>query len=345
MRYPKFLKSKDTIGFVAPSFGCNTEPYLSAFKNAQDIFSAKGYELELGPNCYEGKGIGISNTPEACGNELTDMYCSDTNDVLMSCGGGELMCETVSYTDYEAIAKAEPKWYIGYSDNTNFTFLVTTLCDVASIYGPCVSSFGMEPWHPSLTDAMDIMTGTKTSVSNYELWEIEKIKDDEHPLAPYNCTQPSCIKAYDSAGSPVEQLSVNGRLIGGCMDCLTNLTGTRFDKVDSFLEKYKDDGFIWFLEACDLNVFSIRRAMWQMYEAGWFKYCKGFLFGRPMHFDEGFMGLDQYEAVLYVSRLLGVPVIADCDIGHLPPSMPLICGSIGEVTYDYGKLSINMLLE
>lgn len=31
MRYPEFLKDRGTIGFVAPSMGCTTEPYRSAF--------------------------------------------------------------------------------------------------------------------------------------------------------------------------------------------------------------------------------------------------------------------------------------------------------------------------
>ena len=54
MRYPAFLKEKGTIGFVTPSFGCNIEPYLSAFKNAQKKFADKGYGIDLGPNCYMG---------------------------------------------------------------------------------------------------------------------------------------------------------------------------------------------------------------------------------------------------------------------------------------------------
>ena len=44
MRYPKFLPKNGTIGFVAPSFGCASEPYRTAFENAQKIFKEKGYE-------------------------------------------------------------------------------------------------------------------------------------------------------------------------------------------------------------------------------------------------------------------------------------------------------------
>ena len=70
MRIPEFLKENGTIGFVAPSYGCNIEPYKSAFDHAQDIFKQRGYRLLFGPNCYEGKGIGISNEPKLCGAEL-----------------------------------------------------------------------------------------------------------------------------------------------------------------------------------------------------------------------------------------------------------------------------------
>ena len=64
MRYGNFLPENGTIGFVAPSFGCNIEPYKSAFENAKKIWTKAGYSLSLGPNVYEGCGIGISNTPE-----------------------------------------------------------------------------------------------------------------------------------------------------------------------------------------------------------------------------------------------------------------------------------------
>jgi len=41
MRYPKDLAKGGTIGFLAPSFGCNTEPYRSAFDHALDSAEAR----------------------------------------------------------------------------------------------------------------------------------------------------------------------------------------------------------------------------------------------------------------------------------------------------------------
>ena len=183
MRYPKFLQQNGRIAFVAPSFGCATEPYKSGFISAQEKFRKQGYSLEFGPNCYADKGIGISNTPNRCGKELTDYYCNVTSDCIISCGGGELMCEILDDVDFDKIREAGPKWYMGFSDNTNMTFLLATLCDTAAIYGPCASNFGMELWHPSLEDAMLLLQGKKLTMHGYDRWEKESVKDEENPYA------------------------------------------------------------------------------------------------------------------------------------------------------------------
>lgn len=340
MRYPKFLPKNGTIGFVAPSFGCNIEPYRTAFLNAQKKWTDLGYRLDLGPNCYEGSGIGISNTPELCAQELMEYYQSDRNDCLISCGGGELMCEILGHIDFGKLKTAAPKWYMGYSDNTNFTFLLTTLCDTASIYGPCAATFGMEPWHDSLTDTMRLLTGEQLEVHGYDRWEIESRKDETNPLAPYNLTEQKILRRF-----PDQDTEFSGRLLGGCVDCLVNLLGTEFDGVQAFAEKYREDGVIWFLECCDLNVMAIRRAMWQMEHAGWFRFVKGFLIGRPAVYGQEIMGMDQYRAVLGILEQYHVPVIMDVDIGHLPPMMPLITGSLATVSVRENELSVRMRME
>ncbi len=388
MRYAPFLAQNGTIGFVAPSFGCNIEPYRSAFENAIIKFHNMGYQTSLGPNCYEGSGIGISNTPEKCGAELMEYYCSQDNDVLISCGGGELMCEVLGHLDLEKMKATLPKWYIGYSDNTNMTFLQATICDTAAVYGPCAAAYGMQAWHPAIDAAFDILKGSSPvkkgqengfwdsliaepfakehvlTVKAFDKWEKESIKDEEHPLAPYNCTENSTVRVYmpgteepvlidmnkihaqkdESIAIDNHYVHMTGRLLGGCVDCLVNLLGTRYDKVSDFNERYSEDGVIWFLEACDLNVMSIRRAMWQMENAGWFDKVKGFMIGRPLCHGQDLFGLDQYRAVLDIIKHHNVPVIMDVDIGHIPPMMPLVCGSLGEVIVNDRGVGVNMHL-
>ena len=321
MRYPAFIRENDCIGFPAPSFGCNIEPYRSSFDHAQTLFQAMGFRTLCGPNAYAGDGIGISSSPESCGKELT-----------------ELMCEILEHVDFDQIAKAPPKWFMGYSDNTNFTFLLTTLCDTASVYGPCAASFGMSPWHPAIEDAFRLLRGEKLESEGYPLYEISAEKDEANPLAPYHCTEERKIVAFDpaegflSSDNPLS-LAFSGRLLGGCLDILATLCGTEYDRVAAFTEHYREDGFLWFLEACDLNVFSIRRALWQLKKAGWFRYVKGFLIGRPLAGREPLMGLEHLRAVTEPLASCGVPILLDVDLGHLPPMIPMISGSLASVSY------------
>lgn len=195
MRYPHFLACNGNIGFVAPSFGCATEPYITGFKKAQERFKNLGYGIVNGPNVYEANGIGISNTPELCGQELTDMYTSDKSDALISCGGGELMCEILGYVDWDKIVKAEPKWFMGYSDNTNFTFLLNTIADTASVYGPCAAAFGVDKLHNSQLDAIGVLTGEKLNISGYDMWEKESLKTEDNPTPAYNLTEKKVLTA------------------------------------------------------------------------------------------------------------------------------------------------------
>lgn len=353
MRYPKFLPEGGTIGFIAPSFGCATEPYYSAFQNAQKVFAQKGYGIVCGPNVYEESGVGISASPDACAREFMDAYESDASDILISCGGGELMCEILEHIDFNRIRRAKPKWFQGYSDNTNLIFLLNTLCDTAAIYGPNAPSFGMEPWHSSITESFERLQGKNLQTSGFPLYESESLKDEEHPLEPYHVTEPRIIRTFacgkDEDGllnaREVQQAAFSGRLVGGCMDCLVNLTGTMFDEVQAFSHKYQEDGLIWYLEACDLSVYGIRRAIWNMDHAGWFAHVKGFLIGRPLCHKQELFGLDQYLAVTEILKKYEVPIVMDLDIGHIPPQMPLISGAMADVAVSGQRLDIRMRLE
>ena len=332
---PEFLKESETVGFAAPSFGCATEPYRTAFQSALERLTAMGYTLDPGPNVFAAEGIGISNTPAKCAAELTEWYCSDRNQALLSVGGGEMMCEILPHLDWNRLRQARPKWYMGYSDNTNFTYLSATLLDTASIYGPCAASFGMKPWHPAIQDAWDLLTGHLDSVHNYDGWERKDPEpaedaeeaEEEDPTAPYRITAPFRLRRYepDAGGAGLHRvtgqaarrtLKMEGRLLGGCVDCLVNLTGTRFDRTRDFLDRYRDDGILWFLESCDLNTFSIRRAMWHMREAGWFDTARGFLIGRALRGGEMF-GTDQYASVTDILAPLGVPVVMEIGRAHV----------------------------
>ncbi|MBO6107714.1 MAG: LD-carboxypeptidase, partial [Stomatobaculum sp.] len=253
-------------------------------------------------------------------------------------------CTTLDFVDFDRIREAEPKWFMGFSDNTNFCFLLPTLCDTAAVYGPCAPAFGMEPWHPVLADALGLLTGEIDEVGTYGMWEIEGLKDEEHPLLPYNTTEETILVKYPEELEETE-IYMSGRLLGGNMDLLTVLAGTCYDKVEDFQKRYPDDGIIWFLESCDLSVFDMRRALWHMEHCGWFKTTKGFIIGRPLHYGEEMMGMNQYNAVIEILKKYDVPIIMDADLGHLPPSMPMIVGAKAEVFCEGNDLRIRFIRE
>ena len=87
-------------------------------------------------------------------------------------------------------------------------------------------------------------------------WERESLKNEENPAPQYNLTEKKILRKYVGGDECDTEIAFEGRLVGGCMDCLVNLTGTSFDKVKEFNERYAADGIIWFLESCDLNVFA-----------------------------------------------------------------------------------------
>ena len=338
MIYPKFIKKDSKIAFIAPSLGAFIEPYHTKVKNAKNVLEQKGYLVECGPNTF-GSYKALSAPKGECAKEINHYFNDKSTDAIISVGGGELMYEVMNHVDFE-ILKNNPKWFMGFSDNTNLSFLLTTICDTASIYGPCAAAFGVTPWDRSTEDAHDLLTGNRLELNSYDFYEKESLRCEENLFARLNLTEPSIKTKF-----PNTDFKMEGRLLGGCLDILTLYLGTKFDKVNEFTEKYQEDGIIWFLEACELNVMSIRRAFLQLDNAGWFKHVKGFIIGRPLNGYTEMFDIDRFEAAYDVIKKYNVPVIFDADLGHLAESMPLITGSYATITTNGNDYKIKMELK
>ena len=142
--------------------------------------------------------------------------------------------------------------------------------------------------------------------------------------------------------TPNGDVDIYGRLIGGCIDCLKYLIGTKYDYTKEFIERYKDDGIVWYFDNFALKTEDLYFTLWQMKEAGWFKYAKGFVFGKTL-FEGTETGLSYEDAV---TRALGkeVPIIMEADIGHVKPAFSVINGAKGRFISKAGKGSLEMSL-
>lgn len=327
MRIPSPLEKGDRIDFVAPSFGVTTEPYASRMEASLKNFARLGYKLNVFPDVYKNEGVAGSASPYERGKEINEAFASPSKAVI-SVGGGETMLEILPYVDFPSIARGKAKFYMGYSDNTNLVFLLPTLCDTAAVYGPHAGSFYAYPFRCAEKDAIRMLRGEK-EFWGYPKYSITK-NDPEHPLHRYRLTQKKIIHAHRYEG-PFE-----GTLLGGCLDCLVSLCGTRFDRVKEF-EKKHPEGIIWFLESCDLNSIAVRRALFQLRQAGWFDSARGFLIGRPLHSEECF-GASPESCFLDLLSPLGLPILYNVDLGHIPPSLPILCGAEAKVSLENGNI-------
>ncbi len=339
IKRPEYIKKGDTIGITAPSFGPGIEPYSLLYPIAKENIAKRGYDVIDGETVFRTDGIGIATDPEFAAKELMDFYKRGDIDAIISAGGGELMNETITYVDFDELREYRPKWFMGYSDNTNFVFPLVTITGVQAIYGPCISEFAMN-WQDTQRDSFALLEGTKSSFDGYRRFvdpedenpfDGEPVYTDENLRAPYKFNADRELVTYlpgdgglIRAGS--EPVHMEGVLLGGCLDIISNLIGTRFDRVEEFIKENPD--IIWVIEACDLSPMSIRRSLWNMREAGWLEGARGFIIGRPREsWKQEMMGVDQYNAVTDVLKNMGVPVIMDAEIGHIDPMLPVIMGA------------------
>ncbi len=340
MKYPKFLSKNGKIGVCAPSFGSVIEPYVSRLDNAIKTFNDLGHEVVLTEGVRK-HFKASSDTGENRAKEFMELYLANDVDVIISEAGGEVEYEILRHLDMNLLSSVESKWFQGYSDNTVLVFLLTTLLDTASIYGVNFPEYGMNKWYKNVSDSYEILRGNLLKVSHLEEYEVESSKKEEgHYLDSYNLTETSPVLCL----SGEKEFEVKGRVLVGCLDVLSNLVGTKYDHVKEFNEKYKDDGIIFFIESCELNVLAQQRALYQLKSAGWFDHVKGFVIGRPMVKDTLF-DVDYKEANFKELEELNVPVLIDASFGHISPNFSVISGSIAKVSYKDGKCDIEYILE
>ncbi len=336
MIFPEFIKPGDIIGVTAPSDGNRKEVDFIRVDNGKKQLQEKGYsvlETENVRTSLKGRSSDASSRAE----QLTSLLTNQQVKAIIAAKGGDYLMEMLSYLDFNMIQKY-PKWMQGYSDVTGLLFTTTTTCDIATIYGNNFNDFAMEPWHEAICNDLQVLEGKNPIQNSFTEYE-DEFHDRITGLEGYFLDK----KVEWKNTRNQESITLKGRLIGGCLDVLLNLVGTRFDTVKSFNERYKEDGILWYLESFDLNSESLARGLWQLKEAGWFDHAVGFVFGRPAMYTT-WTDTTYEEAVMSILEPFNLPIILDADIGHKTPQFTIINGSIGTFTSTKGKGQLTMEL-
>lgn len=317
---PNYINDNPKIYLVAPSFGTTTTPYKERMNKALKNFKKINAQVTIGPNVFKDVLPNASNTKQKRALEIIDALKSDA-DVIWSVGGGEIMCEILEYIDFNELKNIKPKWFIGYSDNTNLILPLATYLNMEAIYGPHAPDLYRYPFDYEVKDTLRMLKGEK-EFKGYKSFQLAKT-DDVFPKYRLNKRKQLTIYNYKK---PFE-----GILLGGCLDCLINLCGTKFDNVAKYT-KEKNEKFIFFLEACELNPMQVSRALFQLKNANWFNNVAGFIIGRSMFYGMEQFGISHVDAYIDGLKEYNVPIILDCDFGHIGPTIPIRSNAYAKVT-------------
>lgn len=337
MIYPKFLNKGDTIGICAPSKGI--DPDDIGFDIAMDYLK-KDYNIK--ETAHVRTGLSPSSDAVTRAKEFNELMKGDDIKFIYCATGGDYLMEVLPYIDNdvikEKIVSGKIKFFAGYSDPTSLLYYLTTRFDFATIYGTNAGSFGRTTLNKCLQDALKIIKGEMVLQESFP--KCERLSFDELIA---NGTNDYVLNTDVKWLTPNGDVDIKGRLIGGCIDCLRCLIGTEFDYTKSFIEKYKDDGIVWYFDNFALNSEELYNTLWQMKNAGWFKYAKGFVFGRTIISNEK----EDFTYVDAIKRAFDkdVPIIMEADIGHVRPTFTVINGAIGNFKSSNGKGSLEMRLE
>ena len=305
MIYPKYLGHGSTIGITACSAGVakKIEKYEKSINNVKK----QGFNLIETSNV---RTLGVVSSDKVTrARELESLFTNDDVKAVAIASGGDFLFDMLEEVDFN-ILKDNVKWLAGSSDPTSLLYILTTNFDIATVYSPCnMSGFDEDVLHQSYLNYFEILKGNLIKQEKNPFKEGESFSDEMNEVNEWN----------NLNGDVDEQ----GILIGGCIEVLKDIIGTKFDKTNEFLEKYKEKGFIWYFDVFSMTSEGLYNTLLQFKNAGWFKYAKAVVIGKVC-FPNTFTDMSYEDAIK--NALDGVKCIFNFDIGHVKPSFTMING-------------------
>lgn len=302
MKIPKYLKDNDYIGITACS--CGVLDKIGEYE--ESIKRLNNYKI-IETNNVRTSGM-VSSDKKVRAKELMELYTNKNIKCILVASGGDFLLDMLDEIDYDVI-KNNLKWICGYSDPTSLLFSITTKLNIPTIYSPCNSSGLVNDI--SIDNYLNILKGNL--VKQYKRDKYERLSNGTNE---YNLEK-------DNIWISSNDIDISGRLIGGCIDSLKDLIGTKFDNTKKFINKYKDDGIIWYFDVFGLTAECLYNTLIQFKYAGYFDNTKLIVFSKVCY-PSTFVGLTYEDAIK--NALDGIDYIYKFDFGHIKPSFTMING-------------------
>lgn len=330
----RFLKN--SIFVTAPSDSISKDGDKLRLRNAVKKFNGMGIKVILGET-VDIKNVYSDEEYKLKALEVEKALLDDNIDTVIAANGGETEINIIKYMNFDKLKSNanEKKIFQGFSDNSVLTFLLATLSDWKTYYAPCFPTFGYDNWDKTIYDNLELLKGNIVEQSSQDFFEtnsFNKVKGKE--LYGYNLDTLS--KIIELTGK--DSFIASGTLLGGCLDVLKPIVNTRFDKLKEYNAKHLNT--IWFIENCAMSVFELKNTLENMGKNGWFENVSCFMIGRSkMTLNQQFLS-EQNKLLLNVLSKYNVPIIINCDFGHVRPFNTLITGAKVVLSYNNFKYTL-----
>jgi muramoyltetrapeptide carboxypeptidase LdcA involved in peptidoglycan recycling len=318
---PPRLQLGDTVAAISLSCGLGgqfPQVYEAAKRTLKEMF---GLELIQTPNALRDDDW-LYQHPEARADDLHWALQNPEVKGIFSTIGGYESVRILPFVKPELI-RAHPKVLLGYSDTT-VTHLAFLRAGITTLYGPSLMSgfADMTAFPYAQTWAKRLLTGWYGLYEASERWT-EDLSDWNTPDFSEAVAQP---KTFHPGGWRWLQGEgrTEGHLIGGCMEVLEMLKGTRY-----WPEPELWQGAVIFLEASDTPSVDQSEYWLRNYATqGILGEAAALLIARPRGYtSEMKVALEQSATkVLAEVGREAMPVVMDMDIGHTSPMMTLPLG-------------------
>jgi len=327
---PNKLKAGDRIATVSPSWGGAGEPelrwrYGQGVKRLEDIFGLKVIPM---PNSLKG-GDYLYNNPKARAEDLMTAFRDESIKGIIANIGGDDSIRLLPYIDFDVISE-NPKIFMGFSDVT-VSHLFCHKAGISSFYGPAILTDFAEniEMHPYTIEMVNRTLFSNQSIGNIQPareWTSERLEWTEE-------NKDQRRKMQENSGYELLQGSgtVQGRLIGGCIEVLEFVKGTELWPV----EKYWENSILFFETSEDKPEPDLIRYWLRNYATqGILQKANGIIFGKPQ--DEKYYNeyKEQIQTVLKEFDLEDLPILYNLNFGHTEPKFILPYGVLAEINCD-----------
>ncbi|MFF3286137.1 S66 peptidase family protein [Streptomyces sp. NPDC003023] len=340
VRYPQPLRPGDRVGITSPSSGVPKELGARLDVAIREV-EARGYEVVVG-RCMDGAGH-VSAPAADRASELMSMLTDPGIRAVVPPWGGETAIDLLPLLDWDRLRESEPTWLVGYSDMSTVITPLTLLTGTATVHGnnlmdtPCRAPEGLLSWL-DIAASPHGRTFTQTPPDRHRgaAWDDYRINPE---VSEFTLDTPGRWTRLDGEGD----VEAEGRLIGGCIEMLCNLTGSAHLDVSAFARAESPEGLLVYVEAAGDEALTICRNLHGMRLAGFFDAANAILVGRTSAPDAP--SLTQHQAVLDALGPLNVPIVADVECGHVPPYMPIVNGARGRVVHTSTRSELTQTLD